>query len=72
MACIPVDVGAAEQPYTALRSVSRVRSIERLHSEQETDWIPFRLHLDVQGVGPWDCEIPIHVPVFISNGRPKT
>jgi hypothetical protein len=72
MACIPVDVGAAEQPYTALRCVSRVRSIERLQSEQETDWIPFRLHLDVQGVGPWDCELPIHIPVLSLNGRPGT
>lgn len=68
MACIPVDVDAAEQPYTALRCVSRVRSIKRLHSEQEADWIPFRLHLDVQGVGPWYCEIPIHVPVLGPNG----
>lgn len=72
MACIPVDTGAAEQPYTALRCVSRVRSIERLQPEQETAWIPFRLHLDVQGVGPWDCEIPIYIPVINLNGCPGT
>jgi len=69
MACIPVDVGADEQPYTPLRSVCRVRSIQRLHSGQQTDWIPFRLHLDVQGVGPWDCELPIHLPASIPSPR---
>lgn len=72
MACIPVEVGPAEQPYTALRSVSRVRSIERLQSEQATNWVSFRLRLEVEGVGPWECEIPIHVPVFIPDRCPKS
>lgn len=63
MACIPVDVGAAQQPYTPLRCVSRVQSVELLPSGPETNWIPFRLHFDVQGVGPWDCDVPIYIPV---------
>lgn len=72
LACIPVDVGAAEHPYTALRSVTRVRSIDQLQSGHETDWIPFLLRLDVQGVGPWECEIPIHVPAVIPDGSSKS
>ncbi|MBO1011715.1 hypothetical protein [Acidovorax sp. SD340] len=62
MACVPMDDITAEHPYTALRSVLRVRSIEQLPSGQHGDWISFRLHLDVEGVGPWHCDLPIFVP----------
>ncbi len=63
MACVPIDDPITGSAYTALRSVSRVRSIEQLPADQKENWIPFRLHLDLEGVGPWQCDLPIFIPL---------
>jgi len=63
MACVPIDDLITGSSYTALRSVSRVRGIEQLPSHQKENWIPFRLHLDIEGIGPWQCDLPIFIPL---------
>lgn len=62
MACIPYSDSITQRAYTPLHSVSRVLSIEQLPSEPADNWLPFRFHLEVEGVGPWQCDIPIFVP----------
>jgi len=63
MACVPIDDPITGSAYTPLRSVSRVRSIEKIPSDQRENWVSFRLHLDIEGVGPWQCDLPIFMPL---------
>lgn len=61
LACLPYGDPVAKQ-YTPLRSVLRVNGVEQLVSFPGDNWIPFRFHLDVKGVGLWQCDLPIFVP----------
>lgn len=64
LACLPYGDPVATQN-TPLRSVLRVKSVEQLVSSPGDNWIPFRFHLDVKGVGIWQCDLPIFVPLRI-------
>lgn len=66
-ACIPIRDKIQNSEYTPLQCVSRVRKVEILSGAPENDWLPFRLNLEVTGVGPWECDIPIYVPYDIQN-----
>lgn len=62
MASIPYTDWVRESSHTPLLCVLRVHSIEQLDSAPTEDWIPFRMSLDVSGVGPWQHDIPVFVP----------
>lgn len=66
MACIPFVDSILKLAYTPLQSVLRVQGIEQLPSGQP-EWLPFRFNLEVEGVGPWDCDISIFVPQSSRN-----
>lgn len=61
LACVPYRELCSSEQYTPFQSVRRVRHIEMV-GERSGDWLPFRFELDVEGVGPWQRELPIFVP----------
>ncbi|HVV67973.1 MAG TPA: hypothetical protein VHE99_02895 [Gammaproteobacteria bacterium] len=61
LACLPSDDSITQQ-HTSLRCVRRVLRVEQLPSEQGGDWLLFSFDLELEGVGSWQCEIPIFVP----------
>ncbi len=62
MACVPYQDRVLKTAYTMLQSVLHVDEVEQLDMGRAEDWLKFRFKLDVQGVGPWEQEIPIFVP----------
>jgi phage baseplate assembly protein W len=62
LACIPYSDPVGLREYTPMHSVKRVRSVDRIASDAEADWQPFRFLLEVEGVGPWQCDISIFIP----------
>ncbi|MCG9057175.1 hypothetical protein LH442_14570 [Laribacter hongkongensis] len=62
LACIPYFDSFLSQPYTPFQSVRRVRNVE-LAGARSGDLLPFRFQLDVEGVGDWQNEISIFVPL---------
>lgn len=62
LACVPYNDPLGDRRYTQLQCVLHVDEIEQLDAERAGDWVKFRFKLDVKGVGPWECQIPIFVP----------
>lgn len=61
-ACVPVEDPILMQTHTPLRSVLRVRNVELLGGTPLNDWFPFRFALEVDGIGPWECDISVLIP----------
>jgi hypothetical protein len=59
--------GAAMPPATPLRCVERVRSVEVLAEAVENDRLPIRCDLEINGVGSWQCEISIWLPLELTG-----
>jgi hypothetical protein len=62
LACVPYYDAIMKRSYTAFQSVLQVQSVEQLTDERNGDWLPFRFVLDIEGVGPWERDIPLFVP----------
>jgi phage baseplate assembly protein W len=67
LACIPWQDKIIGEEYTPMQSVRRVIHIEQLEASGSADWRRFRLALDVDGVGRWNCDIPVFVPERVSD-----
>lgn len=63
LACIPLRDRANRCDYTPLQCVLCVEEIEQLDAARTTGWVKFRFKLDVKGVGQWECQIPIFIPL---------
>lgn len=62
MASIPyTDRLSITPPCTPLRCVRKVIAIEQMDREGDDGWFPFRLQLDIDGLGEWTREIPIFI-----------
>lgn len=61
MACIPYAEHEASSPQTPLMAVRKVNLVEMLSTEGSDGFFPFRLQMQVEGVGAWHCEIPIYI-----------
>jgi len=62
LASIPYRDPIGGQGYTPLQCVLHVEEVARLESVRTEDWMRFKFGLNVQGVGQWECELPIFVP----------
>lgn len=61
-ACIPYPDPISDQSYTTLMSVLRVNNVDLVpRSSEKERWRTFRFQLEVEGVGPWDKDIPVFV-----------
>lgn len=65
-ACVPYLDPIQNKEYTLLQSINRVNNIEVLDTKSKPNWVPFHFDLDVEGLGRWERDIPIFIP--ISNG----
>jgi hypothetical protein len=62
LACIPWRDKIMGGEYTPMQSIRRVLAIEQIEGSSSADWRRFRIVLDVEGVGPWQCDVPVFVP----------
>jgi hypothetical protein len=62
LACIPWRDKILDEEHTPMQSVRRVMNIEQVEASSSADWRRFRIALDVEGVGPWQCDVPVFVP----------
>ena len=67
LACIPWQDKIMGGEYTPMQSVRRVKNVEQLETSGSADWRRFRVALDVEGVGPWQCDVPVFVPQRVSG-----
>ncbi|WMY11105.1 hypothetical protein [Paraburkholderia phenoliruptrix] len=67
LACIPWRDKILGEVHTPMQSVRRIRSVQQLEASSSADWRRFRFALDVEGVGPWQCDVPIFVPQPVSD-----
>ncbi|MDP9533865.1 hypothetical protein Q7L38_14920 [Pseudomonas protegens] len=63
MACIPRHSLSGQTPHTPLWAVTRVHSVVRLDLQEASNWVPFRFVLQVEGVGLWERDIPLFIPI---------
>ncbi len=70
LACIPYHDFACKTTYTLIPSVRYIESIEILDGERQGDWQSVRLKLEIEGVGPWECVVPVFMPKGAFPGRP--
>jgi hypothetical protein len=61
-ASIPFKDTITRRVQTPLQCVTRVRSVDLLAHTPTQNWLPIRVALDVQGIGPWTHELSIYVP----------
>jgi hypothetical protein len=47
---------------TPLQCVTRVRNVDLLADMPTKNRLPVRVDFNVQGVGPWTCELSVYVP----------
>jgi hypothetical protein len=59
---IPYSDVIMKRESTPLQCVEHVWGIEILAEEPQNQWLPIRLDLEVNGVGRWQCEIPVFLP----------
>ena len=62
LAAIPAADSVMNTPWTPLRCVKRVRSVELLSESPENNRLPLRVELDVQGVGWWQRDLWVYMP----------
>jgi len=62
-AAIPYDDPISHRQYTPLQCVERVLGIEILASAPTKGWLPIRVDLDIKGVGRWQHELSVCVPL---------
>jgi hypothetical protein len=63
MASIPyTDNLGITPPCTPLRCVRKVIAIEQMDREGKDSWFPFRIQLDIDGLGEWTREIALLIP----------
>lgn len=67
LACIPYQDKIMGGEYTPMQSVRRVRNVDQLEASGSADWRRFRVALDIEGVGPWQCDVPVFVPQRVSD-----
>jgi hypothetical protein len=69
-ACVPISDSILRRQYTPFQSVLCVREVTLLPGSPRKDWLPFRFNLDVEGVGPWACDVSIFIPQSDSTRDP--
>ena len=62
-ACVPYLDPIQKKEYTLLQSINRVYNIELLNTESKPNWVPFHFDLEVEGLGRWQRDIPICIPI---------
>ena len=62
-ACVPYLDPIQKKEYTLLQSINRVYSIELLSTESKPNWVPFHFDLEVEGLGRWQRDISICIPI---------
>lgn len=62
-ACVPYLDPIQNKEYTLLQSINRVYNIELLNTESKPNWVPFHFDLEVEGLGRWQGDISICIPI---------
>jgi len=62
-AAIPYEDPATNRQYTPLQCVERVHGIEILGDAPTNNWLPIRVDLEIKGIGRWQHELSICIPV---------
>lgn len=62
-AAIPYNDTIMSRQYTPLQCVERVFGIEILADAPTNNWLPIRVDLDVKGVGRWQHELSVLIPL---------
>ena len=62
-AAIPYCQEALNREYTPLQCVERVLSVETLAKEPNDCRIPIRVVFDVKGIGRWEHELSVFLPL---------